>query len=65
MMGNESLEDDDRCGRTTTVTTEENIAHVHRVVMDDRRLKFFLLIIVKMPTTVGKNILGLSEPEKS
>ena len=36
-MGKESLKDDDRCGRPTTATTEENIAHVHRVVMDDSR----------------------------
>ena len=34
-IGKENLEDDDRGGRPTT-TTEENIAHVHRVVMDDR-----------------------------
>ena len=27
-----------RCGRPTAATTEENIAHVHRVVMDDSRL---------------------------
>ena len=37
-MGKESLDDDDRCGRPTTAKTEENITHVHRVVMDDRRL---------------------------
>ena len=37
-MDKASLADDDRCGRPTTATTEENIAHVHRVVMDDRRL---------------------------
>ena len=34
----DSLEVDDRCGRPTTTTTEENIAHVHRVVLDDRHL---------------------------
>ena len=34
-MGNESLEDDDRCGRSSTAATEKNIAHV---VMNDRRL---------------------------
>ena len=35
----ESLEDDDRSGRPTAATAEEeNIAHVHRIVMDDRRL---------------------------
>ena len=37
-MGNESLEDDVRRGQPTTATTEENIDHVHKVVMDDRRL---------------------------
>ena len=37
-MGKESLEDGVRCGRPTTATAEENIAHVHRVVIDDRRL---------------------------
>ena len=36
--GKESLEDDDRCGRPTTSTTEKNISHVHKVVMDVRRL---------------------------
>ena len=37
-IGKESLEDDDRCGRPTTASPEENTANVHRVVMDDRRL---------------------------
>ena len=38
-MDKESPEDDDSCGRHTIATTEENIAHVHRVVLeDDRRL---------------------------
>ena len=37
-MGKESLEDVDKCGRPSTATTDENIAHVHRVVMDDRCL---------------------------
>ena len=41
-MGKESLEHDDRCGRLITATTEENIAHVHTVVMDDRRLTVLL-----------------------
>ena len=36
-MLKESLEDDDKCGRPTTATTEENIAHVHKAVVDDRR----------------------------
>ena len=39
-MGKESLEDDDSCGRPTTLTTGENIAHVHRVVMDNRARLF-------------------------
>ena len=34
-MGKESLEGNDRCGRPTTATTEEYIASMHRVVMDD------------------------------
>ena len=37
-MGKESPEDDDNCGRHTIATTEENIAHVHRVILNDRRL---------------------------
>ena len=37
-MGKESFEADDRCGRPTTATTEENFAHLHRVVMGDRHL---------------------------
>ena len=31
-------QDDGRCGQSTTATTEENIAHVQRVMMDDRHL---------------------------
>ena len=37
-MGKGSLEDEDRSGPSATATTEENIAHMHRVMMDDRRL---------------------------
>ena len=47
-MGKESLEDDDRCRRPTTATAEENIAHVHSVVMDDR-----LLTVKQKGNTVG------------
>ena len=35
-MLKESLEDDDKCGRPTTATTEENIAHMHKAVIDNR-----------------------------
>ena len=37
-MSKESIEDDGRCGRPTAATTEGNIAHVHRLVRDDRLL---------------------------
>ena len=32
-MSKESLEDDDRCGRHTTATTEETIAHVQIITV--------------------------------
>ena len=57
-MGKESLEDDDRCERPTTAKSEKNIAHVHRVMIDDRRLT-----VNQIANTVGitrervKNIL--------
>ena len=37
-MGKESLVDDNRYVPLITATSEENIAHVYRVLMDDRRL---------------------------
>ena len=36
--GRESLEDDPRSGRSSTATTQENIDHIHQMVMNDRRL---------------------------
>ena len=36
--GRESLEDDPRPGRPVTATTQENVDHVHHMVMDDRRI---------------------------
>src|SRR5436190_21126688 len=37
--GRESLGDDERSGRSKTATTDENIAKVHEMVLDDRRIK--------------------------
>lgn len=37
--GRRSLEDDERPGRPKTVTTNDNIAKVHQLVLDDRRIK--------------------------
>ena len=34
--GRESLEDDPRSGHSSTATTQENINHIHRMVMNDR-----------------------------
>ena len=34
-----SLEDDERSGRPKTATTDENIAKVQQMVLDDRRIK--------------------------
>ena len=42
-MGRESLKDDDRRERSTTATAEEFIAHMRRIVMDDRRLTVNLI----------------------
>ncbi|GFW21898.1 histone-lysine N-methyltransferase SETMAR [Trichonephila clavipes] len=37
--GRKSLGDDERSGRPNTATTDENIAKVHQIVLDDRRIK--------------------------
>ena len=37
--GCKSLEDDEHLGRPTTVTTDENIAKVHQMVLNDRRFE--------------------------
>ena len=37
--GRKSLGDDERSGRPKTATTDENIAKVHQMVLDDRRIK--------------------------
>ncbi|GFU27714.1 HTH_48 domain-containing protein [Trichonephila clavipes] len=37
--GRKSLGDDERSGRLNTVTIEENIAKVHQIELDDRRIK--------------------------
>lgn len=37
--GRKSLGDDERSGRPKTVTTDDNIAKVHQMVLDDRRIK--------------------------
>ncbi|GFX22224.1 HTH_48 domain-containing protein [Trichonephila clavipes] len=37
--GRKSLGDVERSGRPSTATTDENIAKVHQMVLDDRRIK--------------------------
>lgn len=37
--GRKSLGDDERSGRPKTATTDENIAKVHQMILDDRRIK--------------------------
>ena len=37
--GRKSLGDDERSGRPKTATTDEDIAKVHQMVIDDRRIK--------------------------
>ena len=37
--GRKSLGDYERLGRPRTATTDENIAKVHQMVLDDRRIK--------------------------
>lgn len=37
--GRKSLGDDERSGRPKTATTDDNIAKVHQMVLDDRRIK--------------------------
>ena len=36
--GRESLEDDPRSGRPSSVTTQENIDRIHQMVMNDKQL---------------------------
>jgi histone-lysine N-methyltransferase SETMAR len=36
--GRQSLGDDERSGRPKTATTDENIAKVHQMLLDDRRV---------------------------
>ena len=55
----ESLEDDPRSGRPTSATTQENIDHVHHMVMDDRRLTvpgLFDLIAASAPSSSWHSI---------
>ncbi|GFV98304.1 histone-lysine N-methyltransferase SETMAR [Trichonephila clavipes] len=40
--GRNSLGDDERSGRPSTATTDENITEVHQMVLDDRRIKRLL-----------------------
>ncbi|XP_018353526.1 PREDICTED: putative uncharacterized protein FLJ37770 [Trachymyrmex septentrionalis] len=40
--GRKSLGDDERSGRPKTATADENIAKVHQIVLDDRRIKIHL-----------------------
>ena len=37
--GRKSLGDDERSGRPKTATADDNIAKVHQMVLDDRRIK--------------------------
>ena len=42
--GRESLEDDPRSGRSASATTQENINHVHHMVINDRYFKALIAI---------------------
>ena len=64
-MGKDNHEDDDRT--TATATTEENIAHVHRVMMDDRclteRVENILHNELEMLKVSAIWVLGLLMPD--
>ena len=44
--GRKSLGDVERSGRPKTATTDENIAKVHQMVLDDRRMKVREIAVV-------------------
>ena len=46
--GRDSVKDDPRSGRPSAACTQENIDHVHQLVMDDRRLT-----VRRIATTIG------------
>ena len=45
--GRKSLGDDERSGRPKTATTDENIAKVHQMALDDRRIRVRKIAEVK------------------
>ncbi|GFY16505.1 hypothetical protein TNCV_735341 [Trichonephila clavipes] len=51
--GNKSLGDDECSGRPNTATTNENIAKVHQMVLDDHRIKWYWDRTHDMPAMVG------------
>ena len=56
--GRESLEDDPRSGRPSTATTQENIDHIHQMVMNDRRLIIsHLANVISISCELVENIL--------
>ena len=64
--GREILEDDPRSGHPSTATTQENIDHIHQMVMNDRRLTISHLanvisISCKRVENILHNELGMSK----
>ena len=64
--GRESLEDDPRSRHPSTATTQENIDHIHQMVMNDRRLTIRHLanvnsISCKRVENILHNKLGISK----
>ena len=54
--GREILGDDERSEHPNTVTTDENIAKVHQMVLDDRRIKVREIAEVMNDSRGQKNV---------
>ncbi|GFU83780.1 histone-lysine N-methyltransferase SETMAR [Trichonephila clavipes] len=57
-QGRKSLGDNERSGRPNTATTDENIAKVHQMVLDDHRIKNIHGVVLIDYLQKGKTITG-------
>ncbi|GFW32664.1 HTH_48 domain-containing protein [Trichonephila clavipes] len=62
--GRKSLGNDERLGRPNTTTTRENIAEVHQIVLDDRRIKvraYYASLLDKLKAELAEKQLHLQQ----